>query len=67
MPSERYDKIRDFRKAIAIVPISAKSGEGLAELLAVLAGIVQRFLTHRIMFTWGPAKGWFSRLRRFRA
>jgi translation initiation factor 5B len=57
VPSERYDKIRDFRKAIAIVPISAKSGEGLAELLAVLAGIIQRFLTHRIMFTWGPAKG----------
>lgn len=57
IPSERYDKIRDFRKAIAIVPISAKSGEGLAELLAVLAGIIQRFLTHRIMFTWGPAKG----------
>lgn len=57
IPSERYDKIRDFRKAIAIVPISAKSGEGLAELLAVLAGIIQRFLTHKIMFTWGPAKG----------
>lgn len=57
IPSERYDKIKDFRKTIAIVPISAKSGEGLAELLAVLAGIIQRFLTHRIMFTWGPAKG----------
>ncbi|MFN3267733.1 MAG: translation initiation factor IF-2, partial [Zestosphaera sp.] len=57
IPSERYDRVRDFRKTIAIVPISAKSGEGLAELLAVLAGIVQRFLTHRIMFTWGPAKG----------
>ncbi|MEM1664943.1 MAG: translation initiation factor IF-2 [Zestosphaera sp.] len=57
IPSERYDRIKDFRKAIAIVPISAKSGEGLAELLAVLAGIIQRFLTHRIMFTSGPAKG----------
>lgn len=57
IPSERYDKIRDFRKTIAIVPISAKSGEGLAELLAVLAGIIQRFLTHKIMFTWGPAEG----------
>ncbi|MEO3993902.1 MAG: translation initiation factor IF-2 [Desulfurococcaceae archaeon TW002] len=57
IPSERYDRVKDFRKTIAIVPISAKSGEGLAELLAVLAGIIQRFLTHRIMFTWGPAKG----------
>ncbi|MEM2004914.1 MAG: translation initiation factor IF-2 [Zestosphaera sp.] len=57
IPSERYDRIKDFRKSIAIVPISAKSGEGIAELLAVLAGIIQRFLTHRIMFTSGPAKG----------
>lgn len=57
IPSERYDRVKDFRKSIAIVPISAKTGEGLAELIAVLAGIIQKFLTHRIMFTSGPARG----------
>ncbi len=57
IPAERYDRIRDFRKAIAIVPVSAKTGEGLPDLLAVLAGIIQKYLTKRIMFTEGPAKG----------
>ncbi|OYT48769.1 MAG: translation initiation factor IF-2 [Desulfurococcales archaeon ex4484_42] len=57
IPAERFDRIRDFTKAIAIVPISAKTGEGIPELLAVLAGLVQKYLTKRIMFTEGPAKG----------
>ena len=57
IPSERFDRIRDFTKYIAIVPISAKTGEGLAELLAVLAGLVQRYLTRRIAVAEGPAKG----------
>ena len=56
-PAERFDRIRDFTKAIAIVPVSAKTGEGIPELLAVLAGITQKYLTKRIMFTEGPAKG----------
>ncbi|RLG81935.1 MAG: translation initiation factor IF-2 [Thermoprotei archaeon] len=57
IPAERFDKIRDFTKAIAVVPVSAKTGEGIPELLAVLAGLAQRYLTKRIMFTEGPAKG----------
>ncbi len=57
IPAERFDRIRDFRKAIAIVPVSAKTGEGIHELLAVLAGLTQKYLTKRILFTEGPAKG----------
>lgn len=57
IPAERFDRIKDFTKAIAIVPVSAKTGEGIPELLAVLAGITQKYLTKRIMFTEGPAKG----------
>ena len=57
IPAERFDRIKDFRKAIAIVPVSAKTGEGIPELLAVLAGLTQKYLTKRIMFTSGPAKG----------
>jgi len=57
IPSERFDRIKDFTKYIAIVPVSAKTGEGLAELLAVLAGLVQRYLTKRIAVAEGPAKG----------
>ncbi len=57
LPAERFDRIKDFTKALAIVPVSAKTGEGIAELLAVLAGLTQKYLTKKIMFTGGPAKG----------
>ncbi len=57
IPAERFDRIKDFTKSIAIVPVSAKTGEGLAELLAVLAGLVQRYLVKRIAFAEGPARG----------
>lgn len=41
---ERFDRVNDYSKVIASVPISAKSGEGLAELVMVLVGLAQRFL-----------------------
>jgi translation initiation factor 5B len=55
--AERFDRVKDFTKTLAIVPVSAKTGEGIPELLAVLAGLTQKYLTKRIMFTEGPAKG----------
>lgn len=42
--SERYDRVRDFSRNVCIVPISAKTGEGIPDLLAVLIGLSQRFL-----------------------
>lgn len=42
--ADRYDRIPDFTKQIAMVPCSAKSGEGLPELLMLIAGLAQRFL-----------------------
>ena len=46
--SERFDRISDFTKQIAIVPISAKTGEGINELLMFIAGLSQRFLKSRL-------------------
>lgn len=54
---ERYDKIKDFTKNIAIVPTSAKTGEGISSLIMVLLGLVQRYLTENLSFSEGPAKG----------
>ncbi len=54
---DRYDKIKDFTKKIAIIPTSAKSGEGISTLLMVLMGLVQQFLTQNLKFSEGPAKG----------
>ncbi|TRM76119.1 translation initiation factor IF-2 [Sulfolobus sp. A20-N-F6] len=55
--ADRYDRIRDFTKNIAIVPLSAKTGEGVADLLALLAGLTQRYLETKLRFAEGPAKG----------
>jgi translation initiation factor 5B len=46
--SERFDRVTDFTKQIAIVPVSSITKEGIAELLAILAGLAQKFLKHRI-------------------
>ena len=54
---ERYDRIQDFTKNIAIVPTSAKTGEGIPTLLMVLIGLVQQYLQNQIRFTEGAAKG----------
>jgi len=39
---ERYDRIKDFTKEIALVPISARQGEGIQDLLAVVIGMAER-------------------------
>ncbi|MBD3155910.1 MAG: translation initiation factor IF-2 [Candidatus Aenigmarchaeota archaeon] len=54
--AERFDRINDFRKQVAIVPCSGKTGEGVPELLMVLAGLSQQFLKGRLEVT-GKAKG----------
>jgi translation initiation factor 5B len=55
--ADRFDNIKDFTKTVAIVPTSAKTGEGLTELLMVLVGLTQQFLKKRLQTTEGPAKG----------
>jgi translation initiation factor 5B len=55
--ADRFDNVSDFTKTIAIVPTSAKTGEGIAELLAVLVGLTQQYLKPRLKITEGPAKG----------
>ncbi|MBI4095953.1 MAG: GTP-binding protein, partial [DPANN group archaeon] len=42
--SDYYFKVDDYTKRVSIVPISAKTGEGISELLALLAGLAQKFL-----------------------
>src|ERR1041385_190100 len=48
LPAERYDRISDFTKNIAIVPTCARSGEGIPDLLAMLVGLAQKFLEGRL-------------------
>ncbi|MEW6721639.1 MAG: translation initiation factor IF-2 [Candidatus Micrarchaeota archaeon] len=46
--SERFDRVADFSKQVAIVPISGKTREGLSELLVLIGGLSQRFLGNRL-------------------
>ena len=60
---ERYDRINDFRQNVALVPMSAKEGEGLQDLLAVSVGLAERFLEDRLTDTIGPAMGTVLEMR----
>jgi translation initiation factor 5B len=56
--SERFDRVEDFTKQIAIVPTSAQLGEGISSLLMVVAGLAQRYLENDLHLTTGiGAKG----------
>jgi len=54
--TDRFDHIRDFAVNVALVPTSAKTGEGLPDLVMVLVGLTQQFLKKRLQTTDGPAK-----------
>jgi translation initiation factor 5B len=56
--SEALYRIKDFRKEIAIVPVSARTGEGIPELIAVLVGLTQVYLQKRLSISEdAPARG----------
>jgi translation initiation factor 5B len=55
--TDRFDRIKDFTSTVAIVPTSAKTGEGISELITVLIGLAQQYLKKRLQTTEGPAKG----------
>jgi translation initiation factor 5B len=55
--SEGFWRVKDFTKEIAIVPVSAAKNIGIPELLAVVVGLSQQFMTKRLERREGPARG----------
>ncbi len=56
--AERFDRVEDYTKQIAIIPTSAETGQGIPELLMVLTGLAQKFLEKNLKYDLkGPAKG----------
>ncbi len=56
--SERFDRVEDFTKQIAMIPTSAITGEGIPELLMVVTGLAQKFLEQNLKFDPDvPGKG----------
>ena len=46
--ADLYWNIKNFTKKVAVVPCSAKTGEGVNEIIAMLAALSQKFLKERI-------------------
>ncbi len=56
--SDRFDRVSDFTRQVCIIPISALTGEGVPELLAILTGLAQRYLQDKLEIDpTGPGKG----------
>jgi translation initiation factor 5B len=56
--ADRFDRVSDYTKTAAVVPVSAKTGEGIPELLMLLTGLAQKYLEQNLKIEEsGPAKG----------
>jgi translation initiation factor 5B len=64
--AERFDRVSDFSKQVCIVPVSSATGEGISDLLMVLAGIAQKYLKGRLEITTEEGKGAVLEVKEFR-
>jgi translation initiation factor 5B len=56
--ADLYWQVTNFQKNVGVVPVSAKTGEGLPDLLAVLMGLSQRYMKEQMAIdVSGPAVG----------
>jgi len=56
--AERFDRVSDFQRNLAIVPVSAHTGEGIPELLMVMIGLAQRYMEKALSLSIdGPGMG----------
>ncbi len=46
--SEAFYRVKDFTKEVAILPVSAKTGEGVPELLVTIVGLTQQFMQKKL-------------------
>lgn len=62
--SERFDRVQDTTKELAMIPVSSITGEGLPETLVFLAGLAQRFLESNLKTQEdSPGKGTLLEVR----
>ncbi len=55
--TDRFDRVDDYTKQISIIPTSAKTSEGIPELLMILTGMSQKYLEENLRTDIrGPAK-----------
>jgi len=64
--SDLFYEVTDFTKKAAIVPCSAKTNQGISELLFVLAGLSEKFLTKNLELS-KEAKGVILEIKKEKA
>ena len=56
--ADRFDRVKDFRRQVSIVPCSAKYGIGVPEIMMLIAGLSQKYLEKKLEIdVKGPGKG----------
>ena len=56
--ADRFDRVSDFKRNLAIVPVSAHTGEGVSDLLLVMIGLAQRYMGEELaLLVEGPGAG----------
>lgn len=56
--SDRFDRVSDFKRNLAIVPVSAHTGEGIPDLLLMMIGLAQRYMGDELKISVdGPGAG----------
>ncbi len=56
--SDLYWRVQNFRKNVGVIPVSAETGEGIPDLLAVLMGLAQRYMAEEMeVDVTGPGAG----------
>ncbi|MBI2675358.1 MAG: translation initiation factor IF-2 [Candidatus Aenigmarchaeota archaeon] len=63
---DRYDRISDFTKRVAFIPVSSHTREGISDLLMMLAGISQRYLQGRLEAKGGGGKGTILEVKEYK-
>lgn len=57
MMADRFDRVDDFQKKAAVIPISAMTGVGIPELLMVVTGLSQNYLSDELEINEGIGRG----------
>ncbi|MBM3304057.1 MAG: translation initiation factor IF-2, partial [Candidatus Aenigmarchaeota archaeon] len=55
--ADRHDRVEDYTKQVAVVPVSGVTGEGVPDLIMTLAGIAQKYLSKNLEIAHGEGKG----------
>jgi len=56
--ADRFDRVSDFQRNLAIVPVSAHTGEGIPDLLLIMIGLAQRYMGDALKLSVeGPGAG----------